>query len=136
MKNKLLEIFIADDDIEDLELIEEAILDVEPTVEIHKFTNGQEVMEALNSRLDSELPCLIILDYNMPEMNGWELLASIKNHARYATIPKIVLSTSNAPLHVQKCMDNGAMEYIVKPNDMKELHYLSVRLLNYCTTAD
>lgn len=122
-------ILIADDDLEDLELIEDAILTAEPAVELHKFTNGLTAIEYLNSRLDKELPGLIILDYNMPELNGAQLLLSLKAQERYKSIPKVVLSTSNAPLHIHECLSNGASEYIVKPDTMKELYTLVKRLL-------
>ena len=127
--NNTLRILIVDDDLEDLELIEDAILTVEPTVELHKFTKGISAIEYLRSRPDNKLPGLIILDYNMPELNGSQLLSSLKDQVRYSSIPKIVLSTSNAPLHIHECMNNGATEYIVKPNNMKELHHLAVKLL-------
>lgn len=128
----LYKILIADDDLEDLELIEDAILDAEPQVELHKFTNGLTVIEYLNSRLDEELPCLIILDYNMPELNGAQLLLSLKAQERYRSIPKVVLSTSNAPPHIHECLSNGATEYLVKPDSMKTLTSLVERLLTFC----
>lgn len=118
-----------DDDLEDLELIEDAILNVAPGIELQKFTKGLSAMEYLRSRPDHELPGLIILDYNMPELNGSQLLSSLKGQDRYSSIPKIVLSTSNAPLHIHECINNGATEYIVKPNNMKDLHHLAVKLL-------
>ncbi|MCF6407338.1 response regulator [Chitinophaga filiformis] len=125
-------ILIADDDLEDLELIEEAIITVEPEAELHKFTNGFTAMEYLNSRQDSELPCLIILDYNMPELNGSQWLSYVKNQTRYNKIPKIVLSTSNAPSHIQECISSGAAEYIVKPDTLKELQSIAYRLVAMC----
>lgn len=125
-------ILIADDDPEDLELIEEAILNVAPETELHKFTSGLTAMEYLNGIPDASLPQLIVLDYNMPEQNGAWLLSSMKIKDRYNLIPKIVLSTSNAPLHINECMNNGATEYIVKPDNMQELQELGKRLLGFC----
>jgi len=125
-------ILIADDDLEDLELIEEAIIAVEPEAELHKFTNGFTAMEYLNSRRDNELPCLIILDYNMPELNGSQWLSSVKNQTRYDQIPKIILSTSDAPVHIQECIDSGAAEYIVKPDTLMGLQNIAKRLVGMC----
>lgn len=96
MQNKQVKILIADDDQEDLELIEEAFLKIEPAIQLQKFTNGKTAIEFLNSRSDLELPCLIILDYSMPELNGSQVLHFIKENLRYHNIPKIILSTSNA----------------------------------------
>jgi len=128
-------ILMADDDIEDLELIEEAILNIEPEAILHKFFNGHSAIEFLHSAPDDALPCLIILDYNMPELKGSEVLSYMLSKKRYATIPKIVLSTSNAYMHKHECINNGASEYIVKPDNMKELHGLAQKLLNYCEKA-
>jgi CheY-like chemotaxis protein len=125
-------ILIADDDPEDLELIEEAILDAEPKAELHKFTNSLSAIEYLNGVPDADLPELIILDYNMPEMNGAGFLHTIKMKDRYGLIPKVILSTSDAPLHIKECMRNGATEYIIKPDNMQDLRNLGRRLLNFC----
>lgn len=131
MEHKV-KILITDDDQEDLDLIEEVILKAEPSVELQKFTDGRKALEFLNSRVDKDLPCLIILDYSMPEINGSEILSLIKENVRYNRIPKIVLSTSNSPLHVQECISNGATEYLVKPNNMKGLQALAKKLLAFC----
>lgn len=123
---------MADDDAEDIELIEEAILSLEPEAKLQKFFNGHAAIEYLHSVPDEELPCLIILDYNMPELKGSEVLSSMKSKKRYDTIPKVVLSTSNAYRHQHECMNNGASEYIVKPDSMKGMEVLAKKLLNYC----
>jgi CheY-like chemotaxis protein len=130
-KNKL-NILLADDDSEDIELIEEAILNLEPDAKLHKFCNGPSAIEYLHSAKDEELPCLIVLDYNMPKLKGSEVLSFMKSKKRYDTIPKIVLSTSTAYQHKHECMNNGALEYIVKPGNMKEMEVLAKKLLTYC----
>jgi CheY-like chemotaxis protein len=130
-KNKV-NILMADDDVEDIELIEEAILNIDPEATLHKFFNGHSAIEYLLSAPDEALPCLIILDYNMPELKGSEVLSFMKSKKRYDTIPKVVLSTSNAYMHQHECMKNGASEYIVKPDNMNELHGLAKKLLTYC----
>ena len=134
MEHKPVKILITDDDREDLELIEEAILNAEPTVELQKFTDGRTALAFLNSRVDKDLPCLIILDYSMPNINGSEMLSYIKENVRYNRIPKIVLSTSNSPLHIHECISNGATEYLVKPDNMKALQVLAKKLLAFCNS--
>ncbi|MBO9204338.1 MULTISPECIES: response regulator [Niastella] len=132
MGKSKVNILMADDDAEDIELIEEAILNIEPEATLHKFLNGHSAIEYLHSAPDDDLPCLIILDYNMPELKGSEVLSFMKSKKRYATIPKVVLSTSNAYMHQHECLNNGASEYIVKPDNMKELLGLAKKLLTYC----
>jgi CheY-like chemotaxis protein len=132
MGYKSLTILAADDDLEDLELIEDAFSSLEPDIALHKVTNGRAVIDYLSNRPDSDLPCLIILDYNMPELNGSQVLAKIGKEKRYADIPKLVLSTSSAPIHMHECMINGAAEYYVKPNSLKELETLAKKMLSFC----
>lgn len=132
MQSNNLTILAADDDLEDLELIEDAILNAEPGARLHKVTNGNEVIKYLSSRTDKDLPCLIILDYNMPELNGSQLLSIISKQPRYDDIPKVVLSTSSAPFHVQECLNNGATQYFVKPDNIQELYSIAKKMLNFC----
>jgi CheY-like chemotaxis protein len=125
-------ILMADDDFEDLELIESAITSIKPDADLHKVTNGKAVIEYLSNQPDNKLPCLIILDYNMPELTGSQVLSVICKDKRYDTIPKVVLSTSSTPLHIHECMINGATEYFVKPNNMRDLDKLAKKMLDYC----
>jgi CheY-like chemotaxis protein len=127
-----LTILMADDDFEDLELIEDIILGVDPTACVYKVTNGKAVIEYLDNQPDHELPCLIILDYNMPELTGLEVLSKIRKEERYAGIPKVILSTSNAPLHIHECIRNGATEYFVKPNNLRDMDSIARKMLSFC----
>lgn len=125
-------ILLADDDFEDLDLIETAIVNIKPEVNLHKVTNGKAAIQYLADQPDSKLPCLIILDYNMPELTGSEVLSIIRNEKRYESIPKVILSTSSTPLHIHECMNSGATEYFVKPDNMPDLIKLAKKMLDYC----
>ena len=125
-------ILVADDDEEDLELIEDAIMKLEPTAALHKLKNGNAVIEYLALQPDNALPGLIILDYNMPELNGSQVLSQIGKQVRYKAIPKVILSTSSAPIHIHECMNNGATEYFVKPNNIQDLNALAKKMLALC----
>jgi CheY-like chemotaxis protein len=122
-------ILLADDDIEDVELLQEVIKVKEPDVAVHSVSNGKQVMEYLASCTDESLPGLIILDYNMPELTGSEVLSQMGEQPRYKYIPKLILSTSNAYIHMQECIKNGATDYFVKPNSMRELEELTEKML-------
>ncbi len=124
-------ILVADDDADDMEFIEEAILSFEPEAVLHKAVTGRAVLRILEQRADHELPQLLILDYNMPEMNGAEVLAHLCGNDRYAAIPKIVLSTSSSPRHQRECKENGAAEYYTKPNTKAELNSLVKQMLEF-----
>jgi CheY-like chemotaxis protein len=132
MQSNNLTILAADNDLEDLELIEDAILNAQPGARLEKVTNGNELIKYLSSCKDNDLPCLIILDYNMPELNGSQLLAIISKQPRYTGIPKVILSTSNAPFHVQECLKNGATDYFVKPDNIRDLYSIAKKMLDFC----
>ena len=124
MNDNSVNILIAEDDPEDMDLIADAIVAAEPQALLFKFSNGLSAVEYLRTQSDNDLPSLIILDYNMPGLTGAQVLRSISMEERYKAIPKVVLSTSNAALHKYECMRNGAAEYFEKPNSMKELNQL------------
>lgn len=130
-----LTILIADDDLEDLDLIETAIAKIRPAADLQKVTSGKAVIDFLGSRSDFQLPCLMVLDYNMPDLTGPELLAVLAGHKRYDNIPKVVFSTSGAAAHIQKCMASGAIEYMVKPTNMRDLLEIAKKMLSYCANA-
>jgi len=123
---------MADDDLEDIDLMETAITTIEPKANLHKVVNGRAVIDFLDRQSDYELPCLIILDYNMPELTGAEVLAVISKEKRYENIPKIVLSTSSTSAYINECLSNGATEYFIKPDNMTALATMAKKLLHYC----
>ncbi|HEY8387211.1 MAG TPA: response regulator [Parasegetibacter sp.] len=125
-------IFLADDDIEDREIIEETLLKLDPTANIQKVTNGQQAVDYLSSCPENDLPCLIILDYKMPMLNAVEVLERINQMSRFDDVPKVVWSTSRQPEHVQQCLDNGAITYYVKPYSNSDLISMAREMLALC----
>ena len=114
-------ILIADDDQEDLELLSEVLLQLEENTKLHMVSNGSMVLAFLEKAKDDELPSLIVLDYNMPNMNGAEVLEQLSKDPRYKKIPKIIWSTSNNSSYIKECMEKGATTYFVKPATHKNL---------------
>jgi CheY-like chemotaxis protein len=125
-------ILLADDDQEDLELLEEAINTTEPDAKLHSVLNGRLAFDFLENCKDADLPCLIILDYNMPEMNGANVLEKICSQPRYKEIPKLIWSTSSNSAYVKECMEKGATAYFVKPASHKQLQDLAKEMLAFC----
>ena len=125
-------IFLAEDDIDDQEFLYEALLSVDPNIRLLSFTSGLKLMNHIAKLDGTQLPQLIILDYNIPEINGAEILEQLKNDSRFSTVPKIVWSTSDSHLYRQNCILFGAKEYMVKPSSIEGIRELAKKMLSYC----
>ena len=136
-KNKILMtenrwMLLADDDPEDTEMLLEAILSIAPTSRIKSFLDGRSLLDFLANGTDRLKPCTIILDYNMPKMNGLDVLKELAGNHSLAHIPKLIWSTSDREENVSACINGGAVEYLVKPTDPGELSRLAKKILGYC----
>jgi CheY-like chemotaxis protein len=79
-------------------------------------SDGREAAQALDEMAKAEeLPDLILLDINLPEIGGMELLTLIKGDPRFASIPVVMLTGSNTNADIQRSYDLGASTYLVKP---------------------
>ena len=109
-------ILIADDDHEDLLLLRSAFEEIALTSNIHYLEGGLRVLQYLDA-LPEEIafPALIVLDLNMPKLDGIETLKRLKNNPRYMHIPVIVYTTSVHVLEKEQCLALGAVDFIKKP---------------------
>ncbi len=128
-------IFLAEDDIDDQEFLKEAIFSIDPATVVVTFTSGLKFIKSISELSDVLLPTLIILDYNIPEVNGAEILEQLKGNKRYAAIPKIVWSTSDSELYRQSCLRHGASAYLVKPSSISGIQAMAKQMLNFCHFA-
>ncbi|NVK26855.1 MAG: response regulator transcription factor [Flavobacteriia bacterium] len=87
--------------------------------ELKLFSSGKE---ALSSLYDGELPHLMILDLNMPEISGLETLKRIRESAFYKELMIVMLSAEESSNERVACFEAGANDYLVKPFNPKELH--------------
>jgi CheY-like chemotaxis protein len=121
MANKALDVLIVDDDDADTLMIEEALLTAEPQPAVHRVADGSEAMDYLFKRgqyVDAERPDLILLDLNMPRMNGHEVLAQVKGDDTLKTIPVVVLTTSTALPDITASYTRHANAFVTKPMDL------------------
>ena len=128
-------IFLVDDDVDDQELLTEEINKLAPAVLVKRFNNGMQVMAYLFEK-EWVAPCLIILDYNMPGITGLELLKKMSHMPHLRDVPKIVWSTSKSSLHQNKCLQNGALKYIVKANNLEGLQKIASEMVDACCGAN
>ena len=127
-----IKILLADDDRDDLELLEEAFLSLDPSLLLSKVTSGREGLDYLNNCDDNMLPCLIVLDYNMPDFTGAEILETILKEDRYKKIPSVIWSTSNTNLYKEISIQRGAKQYFQKPQDFVGIITLAQQMLQFC----
>lgn len=88
--------------------------------EFMHFENGREVLEFFNaeqSREEHHEKTLVLLDLNLPEIDGFEVLQSLKEDDRTKKIPIIILTTTSNPKEIDKCYELGCNIYITKPVD-------------------
>jgi CheY-like chemotaxis protein len=117
-------ILIADDDADDLELFTEAITKMHSETEVKTFLSGTAALRHLELCPDEELPHFIVLDYNIPDINGSEILNQILYSRKVQHIPVFIWSTSNSPHLRNECLGRGAKAFFVKPvlyNDMLQM---------------
>lgn len=124
-------ILLVDDDVDDQVLLKEEINKLEPSILVKVFNNGMQVMEYLYKK-EEKLPCLIILDYNMPVITGLEVLQKLAGIPHFRDVPKIVWSTSNSATYQNKCLQTGAFKYIVKANDMRGIEKIALEMVAAC----
>ncbi|SFF77287.1 Response regulator receiver domain-containing protein [Actinacidiphila alni] len=113
------DILLVEDDAADALLIEEALQESRTGRRLTQVTDGVAALDYLRDPAN-DLPDLIVLDLNMPRMNGRELLAVLKQDERLRIIPTVVLTTSSAPEDVEAAYRRHANAYVTKPVNLDE----------------
>ncbi len=114
-------LFIIDDDVEDQEILMEALSVVDKTIQCDTATSGEEALKQLDKTIDLLLPDLIFLDMNMPKLNGKQILKELKTSNITQEIPVIMYSTSFAPRDIDEINKLGAAHHLLKPSRFDEL---------------
>lgn len=128
-------ILLADDDADDAEIFKEALEKSCPNTLLTRVENGKEVFDYLGHQKDT-YPDIIFLDLNMPEMNGWQCLAKLKNSDAHADIPVVMYTTSSNPRDKQIAHDLSAHGLIVKPSNPKILEKVLETIVCRLDTRD
>jgi CheY-like chemotaxis protein len=119
---KELIILVAEDDDGHAELITEGLLDSGVKNQIIRFSNGEEVWKFISNTGDihgrsKNHTYLLLLDINMPKMDGIEVLRRMKSDDEFKEIPVMMLTTTDDPREVEVCYRLGCNVYITKPID-------------------
>ena len=112
-------ILLAEDDSVDVLTIQRALKEIKVTNRLDVVENGVEALNFLRDPAHQK-PCLILLDLNMPKMNGIEFLKEFKQDDHLKMIPVIVLTTSREERDKIESFANGVAGYMIKPVDYKQ----------------
>ena len=109
-------LLIVDDDDLDVLIVRRALNDMGITNPIVRMKDGEEAFAYLETCL-GEVPCVVLLDLNMPRMDGFEFLRQVKAHPKLKDVPVIVLTTSTSEADMMRSYELGALDYVVKSMD-------------------
>jgi chemotaxis family two-component system response regulator Rcp1 len=121
------EVLLVEDSPGDVRLTQEAFRDANKSVHLHVASDGVEAMAFLmqeGAHVHAPRPDLILLDLNLPKMDGREVLAKIKKDEDLKTIPTIILTTSEAEADILKSYQLQANCYLTKPGQLEAFESL------------
>lgn len=122
-----IEILLVEDDHGDIRLTQEALRDSKIRNQLHVVEDGIEAMRFLRQQdqyADAPRPDIILLDLNMPRMDGREVLRELKDDEDLKRIPVVVLTTSNADEDILTSYNLHANCYITKPVDLNQFIHI------------
>jgi CheY-like chemotaxis protein len=126
-------VLYADDDPDDLMLVKEAFDRYADNVEVVTTTDGEQALSYLASLDHFEpAPCLIILDINMPRLDGKEALKKIRTLPRFTDIPVVLFTTSSYTLDREFARQHKA-GFITKPLDVRQIESIADQFVQHCT---
>ena len=122
-------IFLADDDVDDRILIKEAVKKVSREIEIIDAENGEELLKLMQVSGKTET-AIVILDMNMPKMNGLETVDAMRAIPKLSMIPTVMLSTSTDPSLATLAYKTGISIFLTKPDSFEAFSDLIQQLIN------
>ena len=110
-----IRILLVEDNLEDVAVTKRVLKHNKLDRRLVIATSGKVALDALQNKTKEDLPQLILLDINLPDISGIDLLTHIKKDRSLDTIPVVILTGSNEDQDIQKSYDLGASSYLVKP---------------------
>ncbi|MDQ6481596.1 response regulator [Dyadobacter sp. LHD-138] len=121
-------VHLADDDEDDRQLMKEAFEEANPEVKVVESENGRELIDSMKNS-DDLSESVVVVDMNMPTMNGLEAVAAIKADPELAAVPTVMLTTSDNPDLIRKAKEAGVDDFVTKPNSFRGLIDIAKRIL-------
>jgi CheY-like chemotaxis protein len=132
MIQKRKTILYIDDDEDDREILVDALHNVDPGVEVIFAGNGLEALQYLRGKKDDLLPGLIVLDINMPYLDGKETFEHIKSDPQLTDIPLVVFTSSENP-NDKALFNKKGVEMITKPDNVLYMNEIASHMLCNCS---
>ena len=126
---KTLKVLLIEDDMIEVMKLNRAVSSLGLNHKIIEANNGEEALKILNEK--EEVPDIILLDLNMPKINGIEFLSILKKDAALKYIPTVILTTSNNQRDLIECYEIGIAGYVLKPLKYEEYVSKIEKLLAY-----
>jgi CheY-like chemotaxis protein len=117
--NNLHPILLVEDDTVDVMILKRCFKQLKISNQLVVAVNGEEALKLL-SQPDAIIPCIILLDINMPKMNGLELLRHLKTSLHLKKIPVVMMTSSKEESDVSQCFEQGVAGYMVKPVEYEQ----------------
>jgi CheY-like chemotaxis protein len=134
----IINVLLVEDDPGDVLMIREAFSDRKVASRLHVVSDGLEAMQWLRRErayAAAPRPDLVLLDLNLPRMNGLEVLAQLKAEEQFRQIPVVVLTTSESEEDVQRSYALHANAYVAKPVDYEKFIEVVQRIDDFFTSV-
>jgi CheY-like chemotaxis protein len=128
-------ILIVDDDMVDIMTVRRALKEINVTNPTVAKNNGEDALEYLMNESEED-PCIVLLDLNMPKMNGIEFLQKLNQTGKKKHVPIIVLTTSKDEQDKIQSFDLGASGYMLKPVDYDKFVEVMRTIHSYWTLSE
>lgn len=125
-------ILYADDDEDDRNLLSLMFNKVAPDYEVITVKCGTELLDTLK-KMERRLPCLVIVDMNMPGLTGREIIESLKAEKKFSNLPLIIFTTSANPTEQSLCETSG-IHMITKPSSLIQMEAVARQFISFCNS--
>lgn len=120
MINVCNKVILVEDNKAEADLTKIVFHEQELPIEILHCQNGEEFIQLLHNINEDEI-CYVLLDLNMPRVNGYEVLEHVSKNEKWKNLVIIIFSSSVNEKDIAKCYELGAKAYVAKPFDLNEL---------------
>ncbi|MCW3074398.1 MAG: response regulator [Flaviaesturariibacter sp.] len=128
-------VLYAEDDTDDRELLTEIFAEYAAIIELVTFGTGQELLDYLKSLHPLQpQPCLVILDINMPILDGKATLKTLRQTDRFDSVPVVLFTTSTLP-HEAAFAEKHSAGFVTKPIHLGQVHQIVDQMLQHCTDS-